>query len=346
MKLSRLFGKVIRRPVEICACGAAMLALLSWLSWLSNDWRIAAFGSDYVPTAPATAWSMILLGSAVFAHNVRPAAMAARRFAFFTIFGVGAISLLLGLQYLFGFELPMERWLAPAARQVGNFRSGRMSPLSAAAFLGAASAFCLELPPLGRRWICRQAAALSALAVALTGLFVVFSYTAGAPLLYGSHTIPMALPTAISFLLLGTSIMSAAGFDAVPLSIFGSGSSATSPSHSHGSLYTIVSTFFFLSTAFGIIGYQYFKHQVAASRQAAQCELSAIADLKVRQIVNWRQERLGDAENIKNELFFGKRPENSLPIRTTAIFAPPWLNGSSPRGKTINTCGLCSWIGK
>ena len=53
-----------------------------------------------------------------------------------------------------------------------------------------------------------------------------------------------------------------------------------------------------LSLGILLIGYIYYQHQVAHIKQDKQNDLAAIMDLKIRQIVNWRQERLGDARVI------------------------------------------------
>jgi Amt family ammonium transporter len=302
MKTDRLLKKLFH-PVEICAGGAGLMALISWLGWLLHDGELAAFGTNYVPMAPSTAWSIMLLSGGVFLYHRHPSKKAARWFAFFTAVSVGAISSSIGMQQLFHLDWSLENWLAASAQQAGNFPSGRMSPLTAAAFQGAVFAFWLELPPWGSRWICRQMASLAAMAIMLTGSCIVLSYAVGTPLLYTSQTIPMALPTAISFVLLGTGLMIAGGLDVLPLSLFRIGSPRTSPSGSRWLERGMVSAIVLLSVVFGIVGSKYFKNQLAESRQTAQNELSAIADLKVQQILDWRQERLNDAEDIKQDPF-------------------------------------------
>ncbi len=63
-------------------------------------------------------------------------------------------------------------------------------------------------------------------------------------------------------------------------------------------------TFVFLSAGIGTVGYVYFRHQVVTSRESAQTMMSAIGDMKVRQILKWRQERLGAAQVIVQESRF------------------------------------------
>jgi PAS domain S-box-containing protein len=60
--------------------------------------------------------------------------------------------------------------------------------------------------------------------------------------------------------------------------------------------------FVFLSLGIGTLGYAYFRHETRATRESAQVTISAIADLKMRQILAWRQNLLGDARMIMEEL--------------------------------------------
>jgi len=64
--------------------------------------------------------------------------------------------------------------------------------------------------------------------------------------------------------------------------------------------YHLIIIFFLLSICIWIAGYLYYEHQREYIKKGKQDELSAIADLKVRQILNWRKERMADAEVILN----------------------------------------------
>jgi signal transduction histidine kinase len=64
--------------------------------------------------------------------------------------------------------------------------------------------------------------------------------------------------------------------------------------------YHLIIIFFLLSICIWIAGYLYYEHQRECIKKEKQNELSAIADMKVRQIVDWRKERITDAEVILN----------------------------------------------
>ena len=112
------FDEAFRRSTELCAAAAGGLAFLALLSWGLDAWRIGALGRDYVPMAPSTACLPILLSCAVVGRGRFPARLAANRFAVVVALTAGAMSLLVWAQHLFGFELPVERWLAPPHQPV------------------------------------------------------------------------------------------------------------------------------------------------------------------------------------------------------------------------------------
>ena len=307
LKASRSGGALLLRgavgkPAQICAAITATMVCFVLLNWAFGNWKVLTLGPGLAPMAPSSAWSMLLLSCGVFAHNRWPARATSRAVAYLAFFGVTAIGLLVSARWLFGVELPVEGWPTSSVDRVGNIPIGRMSPLTATTLLVASLAFLLELPPLDRCWPCRQAASVLALATSLVGIVVLLSYAAGLPLFYGARTTPIALMTAFSFMTLGVGLSADAGADTFPLSLF----QATPEVASKPSRYWIVGVpfviFLILSSGIGTVGYAYFGCQVAVSREATRVAMSAIADLKVRQILKWRQERLGNAQMLTKEL--------------------------------------------
>jgi PAS domain S-box-containing protein len=76
--------------------------------------------------------------------------------------------------------------------------------------------------------------------------------------------------------------------------------------------------FLFLLAGIVTSRYCYFRHQVTASHKEAENELSAVGNMKVQQILDWRKERLGNAEQIMVEPFAGHYVEEFL---TTGVLA-------------------------
>lgn len=60
----------------------------------------------------------------------------------------------------------------------------------------------------------------------------------------------------------------------------------------------LIIIFIFLSISIGIAGYYFFHDQKEDIKKEKQDELAAIADLKAKQIFQWRKERMADAEAI------------------------------------------------
>lgn len=80
----------------------------------------------------------------------------------------------------------------------------------------------------------------------------------------------------------------------------------TSGSKSYNIPYYLILVFFILAVSIGFMGYIYYENQKANIIREKQNELSAIADLKVGQIKEWREERMADANAIfKNHLISG-----------------------------------------
>lgn len=294
MKSGMQFSRSEIRIMKYCPAGTAMLAFFVLLSWICDAWSLTAFGSDTIPMAPSTAGLLLLLGSADYCYRLWPERQAVVRFCYFSVISVLVMSLLVWAQQLFEFKLSPEQFFGTPGEQVNGIPVGRMSLLTASSFFMISLALLFELPTCNRRLLWRQSAALLATSVVVLSCAVLISYAAGVPMLYGSGLIPMALLTAVSFVLLGTGLLAGAGQGLWPLSLFVAGpdSPAASGSFAKGPL----TAFLFLAAAIGTAGSFYLKHQVSLQQQTAQSELAAIANLKAAQISNWYRERLGDAE--------------------------------------------------
>ena len=70
--------------------------------------------------------------------------------------------------------------------------------------------------------------------------------------------------------------------------------------------------FFLLSVGIGIASYIYYKSQLINFKKDKQESISAIADLKVSQIVEWRRERIGDGAIIQDNPFIAPNIQQYL----------------------------------
>ena len=72
----------------------------------------------------------------------------------------------------------------------------------------------------------------------------------------------------------------------------------------------LVIIFSFLAAGILGLGYYFYEYQVTILQSAKAEELSSIADLKVKQIVTWRQQRLSDAQLIFEDRSFAHEVQN------------------------------------
>ena len=71
--------------------------------------------------------------------------------------------------------------------------------------------------------------------------------------------------------------------------------------------WSLVLVFFLFSMAISMAGYLFYENQKKNLRQEKWDQLGAISDLKVRQIVNWRKERIEDGAIIFESPFIAPR---------------------------------------
>lgn len=172
------------------------------LGWIVGRPVLAGFSAHYIPMAPATALCFLVLAGSALLLSLRRESAWARLAAVFAAGPPILASSAILIRFFTGFGVDIEWPLFPHLVRAGEVLIGRMSPLTAALFLPAALALLfLGLPGEGRR-VSRLAGGLSA-AVILLAAAVLLGYLYGTPLLYGGTVIPMALPTALSFLFLG-----------------------------------------------------------------------------------------------------------------------------------------------
>jgi PAS domain S-box-containing protein len=206
------------------------------------------------------------------------------------------VSLVVMSELLFNYTLPVEDWLARTTETVGWFPVGHISPLTAWVFALVGLAFLLEPSRRSARRPQRQAAALLALATLLFGLMVALGYVMEVPLLYGSALQPMSALSAVAFILLGLGWLTTAEADVWPVNLFRVSAAEAPADRRFASDYLALA--FLMMAIIGTAGWYYFKHQQAQIRHAVEEQLTAIADLKVKQISGWHQEWEADVRSI------------------------------------------------
>jgi signal transduction histidine kinase/CheY-like chemotaxis protein len=205
-----------RRLAVIAAALSASLALLALLGWLTAAKVLAGFHPRFIPMAPSTAIAFLLLGGAVLAFAAAPERARLRH----GVVGAGVIVLLVAsvelVQWLGGWRPTIDAWLVPHPALLGSVPVGRMSPLTAASF-AVASASLLTLVAIPGRSRLGDLGGLLACVLVVVSAVLLLGYVYGTPLLYGGTVVPVALPTALAFVALSTSLLALAGPGRLPL---------------------------------------------------------------------------------------------------------------------------------
>ncbi len=196
----------LRRFSQALAGAAILVPLLSLLGWLSGRTIFASYNEQFIPMAPSTAIGFILLLASLHLA-LRPSTGPVVRFGVGVVGGlVGTYGFLVFFGWLTGWPQNPDNALFKVADSPEGFTIGRMSPVTGGLlFLAGISLAALVRGQWhGDRtnfWL-----ALSGLlgsGVSLFGMMFILGYASGEPLLYTSSTIPLALPTALSFFLMG-----------------------------------------------------------------------------------------------------------------------------------------------
>ena len=206
----------LRRAALACAAMAAGLAALAILGWLTPARVLSSFGPSFIPMAPSTAVLFLLLAGATAMQAAAPHRALAARAAAAAAWVVSGLALVQLVQALGGEPSTADMLLVPRPARFGQVLVGRMSPLTAIAFLLAGGAL-LAVPGGRRRPALGDLGGWLASLLATLSVVVLLGYVYGTPLLYGGPVVPMALTTALAFAALAGGVVCVAGRGRFPL---------------------------------------------------------------------------------------------------------------------------------
>ncbi|MFA6598268.1 MAG: PAS domain S-box protein [Ignavibacteriaceae bacterium] len=290
------------RKVNIFIKGCGLLAVFLGLSaifgWLFDIVQLASFDSTKIPMALSTAILFTVYGVIIFLYNRFPSSRIISRVGITFSSVAILVSLLLLYLSLSGIRLNAEHLGMRMSSGINTFIVGHMSPITAIVFVFIGLSSLLRLMKT-RVKIQMQAAFLSAVLVIAISIILLLSYLFGTPLLYEGGFIPPALTTSLAFLFLGIALLLNSGLEIWVLEEITDAMNTRS---------TYILYLVFITLIVGIItsGYLYYRVYEKNYRTEIEHQLSSIALLKVNQIIQWRLERLGDAEVFyKNTEFSG-----------------------------------------
>ena len=276
-----------RLPVRTCsllAAGTGFVALLGWvlqLPFLTN------FVSGKIPMPLSTALLFVLYGIAVFLCAHLPMHRGAYRVGL--VLNIAGTLVVLPLFFLsiLGMHPTVEHFGFLITGTVGGAPIGHMSPVTGLCFLVASLSF-FALPPSLKGWDWRAKASwwLASLLVATSFVFLL-AYLFGTPLLYEGPFIPPSATTSIAFVTLGIALLGLT----LPHARFHRRQEEQVTRTEYG----LLLIFLLLATGIVTVGYLFHRNYERRYRNEVESKLSAIAELKVSEMVQYRKERLGAA---------------------------------------------------
>ena len=205
MEPHTFFQKLPDRVSQLCGAAVAATGISALVGWSTGVSVLMSVRTEYIPMAPNTALSFILLGISLILFSVR------RPWACRTVRAVSLIVLLIAAlritEYVVGVDLSVDNWFFQFPnKNLGLAPVGRMAFFTALSFLLASIPLVL-LSFLPASPLAEGASTAFGGIVVFTALAFFLGYIYGAPLYYGTTTIPMALNTALAFLVIGFGLL-------------------------------------------------------------------------------------------------------------------------------------------
>ena len=190
------------------------------MGWLFDYLVFASVRRTFIPMAPSTAIVFIVLCGGLYIY-LRSCQQMVRWIPRISAVCIVLVSTLILIDYCSDtLNWNIEGLIPLTLRKFDAVTTGRMSPITAGSFsLAGLSLLLLSVSP-GKTRHMHAASALLAAAVTAVGMVTFLGYMYGSPLLYGGTIIPVALPTAVALIALGSGLCMANGPDFFPQRLF------------------------------------------------------------------------------------------------------------------------------
>ena len=274
-----------------------VLGILVLLGWILRFPLLTSFGTDLLPMAPSTALLLLLFGTALASRILLPESRFTYVFSIVIGSLVSAIAMMLFFSSSAGLYLNIEHPGFSNSGSLDGIPIGHMSPVTAVCFVICVLAFLLTLSPSVERAKRAWTAFILASLVTLTSSLFLIAYLFASPLMYGGRVVPPSLPASLAFLILSVGLVVRAGHQVWPDNVIKDASTARDA-------YVLLLIFILLAAGIVTGGYFAFRNYEHNYRTEIEHQLSAITDLKVDQLVQWRKERTGDGQIFyRNNVF-------------------------------------------
>ena len=181
------------------------IAGLSLLGWISGKVILASISSAFIPIAQSTAILFIILSSYLVLNKKYRESPIIQSFSTAFVVLVILFCLHIFLDYLFNFPWDIENIFIKNPMTFGRVPMGRMSPITALLFIFISFGLLSNRQNVTNT--VKYIGGGFSLVACLISSVLIIGYLYKAPLLYGSKIIPVALPTAVCFLLFSITLL-------------------------------------------------------------------------------------------------------------------------------------------
>ncbi|MDD5541660.1 MAG: ATP-binding protein [Acidobacteriia bacterium] len=193
----------VRQLVRAFGLITLILGGISLLGWSIGSGFLISIRPNYIPMAPNSALSFVLLGLSLLLLPGKGRRILLTSLAVPVIL----LSALRTVELVGGIDLGVDHLLLrfPTSK-LGLAPTGHMSLFTAIAFVFAGAALVLSCQPKKQRLV-NDIAIIFSLVPGFIGIAFLLGYLYGAPLMYGGAAIPVALNTAIAFVATGVGLV-------------------------------------------------------------------------------------------------------------------------------------------
>lgn len=189
---------------KFCSFGCIIIGLLGLVGFIFDITLFSKISVDYIPMAPSTAISFILIGIIFLIGSINKNINTKVIYLFLTaLFLVLANGFMVGLDAYFDFKLQIARLFYLSDTYFNGLRSGYMSPSTGILFfiLGASQFILLSKTYFFRdNYLLDKSIEIIGYACLIAAATYCISYMNGNPFLYERQVIPMAMNTSIGFI--------------------------------------------------------------------------------------------------------------------------------------------------
>ncbi|MHB1443324.1 MAG: bifunctional diguanylate cyclase/phosphohydrolase [Candidatus Humimicrobiaceae bacterium] len=219
---------ISNQPIKKTAVssGAAVIfiAILGLIAYIPGLRLFGSIRSYYIPMAPSTAISFLLLSTILILYTLGFWRRESRFYAIILSAIVSIYGFLIFIEYIFRIDISFDKAIFKINDNVNGIPIGIMSPFTGMMFFLSGIIMILLIFHANRKKhtnIFGQSSGVLGSILVVSSATFILSYLLKQPFFYNlEKTIPVAITTAVAFLFLGIALITAVGVDYFPLLFF------------------------------------------------------------------------------------------------------------------------------